>query len=286
MNLVRHSQNDVVENIRQGLGRLFELVHKIGITGALGYALKVRGFAVLQGLGFEPKRQYILLRTKDAQYPLYARDGTSDLEVFEQIFVKKEYSPLTDIASPRLIIDCGAYVGYSTIYFLNKFPNVKVIAVEPDSANFAVSEKNLVRYGDRVQLFNSGIWCRKVGLVVVRGKYLDGREWATQVRECTAGEEPDVFATDIMSLIKKAGVSGVDLLKIDIEGSERVLFADGCDEWLDQVRNIVIELHDEQCRSVFFHALSRYNYDLSRSGELIVCKNLNRKNPCVRETND
>ena len=42
----------------------------------------------------------------------------------------------------------------------------------------------------------------ETGLVVVRGEYKDGREWATQVRECRFGEEPDI-------VLQAAGVIGV-----------------------------------------------------------------------------
>jgi FkbM family methyltransferase len=268
MELVKHRRNVMVDNVHQGLGRFFELVREIGLAGAVGYALKARTYAVLQCLGFDPKRKHILVRTKDVRYPLY---------VFEQIFVKKEYSPLDDIKSPKVIVDCGAYVGYSTAYFLNKFSDVHVIAVEADRDNFLLNQKNLSHYGNRVTLLHSAIWHRNGGLMVVRGKYRDGQEWATQVRECVEGETADVSATDLLSLMDNAGLSEVDLLKIDIEGAERVIFSHGCEQWLDRVRNIAIELHDEECRTNFFNRLKPYSYDLSRSGELTICRNLRSK---------
>jgi len=88
-------------------------------------------------------------------------------------------------------------------------------------------------------------------VVVVRGKYRDGREWANQVRECISGEIADVTAIDFLSLMDNAGLNEVDLLKIDIEGAERIVFTGDCEPWLDRVRNIAIELHDGECRSVF-----------------------------------
>jgi FkbM family methyltransferase len=238
--------------------------------------VKVRALAALQSLGWDSKGKHILLRTRDAQYPLYARQSTSDLEVFEQIFVHKEYSSLDDM-KPKVIVDCGAYVGYSTVYFLNKFPASRVVAIEADGDNFLVCKLNLSPYEHRVTLLHSAIWSRSGGVVVVRGKYRDGREWANQVRECISGEIADVKAVDFLSLMDNAGLNEVDLLKIDIEGAERIVFTGDCEPWLDRVRNIVIELHDSECRSVFFAALSQYDYELSRSGELTICKNLTRK---------
>jgi FkbM family methyltransferase len=277
MDLVKHGRDVVVGNIWQGFGRLFELIRKIGFAGAIGYAVKLRTLAALQWLGRDSKGKRILLRTRDAHYPVYARQLTSDLEVFEQIFVHKEYSSLDDINNPKVIVDCGAYVGYSTVYFLNKFPDSTVVAVEADRENFLLSELNLAPYEKRVTLLHSAIWSRSGGLVVVRGRYRDGKEWANQVRECISGETADVTAIDLLSLMDKAGLNEVDLLKIDIEGAEQVIFTADCEPWLDRVRNIAIELHDSECRSVFFAALSQYDYDLFRSGELTICRNLTRK---------
>src|SRR5262245_51885152 len=111
---VKDGQRVFLGNVRQGFQRLGELVHEIGLAGAIDYAMAMRTHAARQYLGFNAEAKPISLRTKDARYPLYARRSTSDLEVFEDIFVKKEYRPLDDMKSPKAIVDCGAYVGYST----------------------------------------------------------------------------------------------------------------------------------------------------------------------------
>jgi hypothetical protein len=68
----------------------------------------------------------------------------------------------------RLIIDCGANVGYSSAYFLSRFPYCQVIAVEADPDNFVILRRNLDRYEDRVRLIHVGVWSQKVGLVLSR----------------------------------------------------------------------------------------------------------------------
>ena len=52
------------------------------------------------------------------------------MEVFKAIFIRRNYRFPVDI-NPKLIIDGGAYVGYSSIYFSLKYPQAKIIAVEP-----------------------------------------------------------------------------------------------------------------------------------------------------------
>jgi hypothetical protein len=81
------------------------------------------------------------------------------------------------------------------------------------------------------------------------------------------------------------GIDRVDLLKIDIEGSEAELFAHNTG-WLSRARNICIELHGGQCREIFFNALSGFDYELVEAGESTLCLNIrsrtaNRKAPLV-----
>src|ERR1041385_3761622 len=81
-------------------------------------------------------------RSKLSPYPFYGRIGSSDWEVFIQIFVNQEYRCVEDIHDPELIIDCGANVGYASLYFLTKFPRAHIIAIEPDRANFDMLLRN------------------------------------------------------------------------------------------------------------------------------------------------
>jgi hypothetical protein len=53
----------------------------------------------------------------------------------------------------------------------------------------------------------------------------------------------DVPAISIPTLLRKLSWDRIDLLKIDIEGHEKVLLSDKC-EWLQVVETICIECHD------------------------------------------
>src|ERR1051326_8504661 len=66
---------------------------------------------------------------------LYLRTGTSDLPVFRQIFIDEEYNFQIPF-QPSVIFDLGANVGFASIYFANKFPNARIIAVEPEISNY------------------------------------------------------------------------------------------------------------------------------------------------------
>lgn len=227
---------------------------------------------ILSKLGLSLNPKYISLKIKGYKYPMWARYKSSDIDVLYQIFGEKEYSTLDSLEDCKLIIDCGANVGYSSIYLLNKYPDAHIIAVEPDQENFQVCQKNLEPYSDRVTLVNAAIWSHETGLVI--SKYGEGREWSTQVKECQINQQPDILATDIQSLLQKHGSTSIDLLKIDVEGAESVIFSQNYETWLDQVKNIVIELHGKECENIFFQALSAHKYDFSKFGELTICQRI------------
>jgi hypothetical protein len=75
-------------------------------------------------------------------------------------------------------------------------------------------------------------------------------------------------------LLGEHGCGEVDLLKVDIEGAERVVVAKGVDEWLKRIRAIAIGLHGDECRAIVNRAPLKGVFTLSRSGELIIARRL------------
>jgi hypothetical protein len=111
------------------ISSLVRYAHKLGwIT-----TIKLSIYDIIQYLGFKLP-VYTRLKIKNFKYSVLMRNGTSDRQVLSQIFVYEEYSPIT-LSNPRNIIDLGANVGYSSAYFLSRYLNAKVLAVEPDLGN-------------------------------------------------------------------------------------------------------------------------------------------------------
>jgi len=209
-----------------------------------------------------------------SQYRLQCRPATSDIDAFTQIFISREFRCLDDVQEPSLIIDCGANVGYSSAYFLSKFPKACLIAIEPDQSNFAMLLKNIQQFGPRATAFCSGVWSREVGLVFSEEPFGDGREWARTVRAARDGETPDMMAKNIGTLLKESGFERVSILKIDIEGSEAEVFASNYEAWIGKVDNIVIELHGGKCAEIFGNAIAKEGFRVERCDELVVCKRI------------
>jgi FkbM family methyltransferase len=215
------------------------------------------------------------LQIKNAEYPIFMRIGSSDREVLRQIFIEREYGRVV-VSHPRAILDLGANVGYSSAYFLTKYPAASVVAVEPDPSNYAICCRNLEPFGSRAKVVHGAAWPERSKLVLDRGTWGDGCEWATQVRQAKeeAASSASIDGYDVPSLIALSGAAEIDLLKIDIERSELELFSRNTESWLPRVRNLCIELHGPDCKALFFRALSGYAYNLSRTGELTVCSDL------------
>jgi len=212
------------------------------------------------------------------QHTLTARlRDSSDMKAFNGIFILEEYAALRDLGNVLLVLDLGANVGFSSAYFLNCFSKSRVLAVEPDERNLAICRINLQAYGDRVQLLHGAVWGEQTTLSLSRGNFRDGREWSTQVTQPLHGQAGDIQAWDVASLIEMAGGTRVDLLKVDIERAELAVFDDKAKRWLSKVRNICIELHDQECENAFFHALADFDYAVERSGELTICRHLRVK---------
>ncbi len=239
-----------------------------------GAALRIR-FSDLRARMGVSKGSLLKLEIKDAQYPLFLRIGSSDREVLAQIFIEREYEGIA-AESPRTILDLGANVGYSSAYFLSKYPDATVLAVEPDAGNYAMCRRNLEPYGSRARVVHGAVWPERRKLEVDRGGWRDGREWTAQVKpakeESTPSEAVDGY--DMPTLIGLSGATEIDLLKIDIERSELELFSRNTESWLPRIRNLCIELHGADCEAIFSRALADYSCDLSCTGELTVCRNL------------
>jgi FkbM family methyltransferase len=228
----------------------------LGIGGLAKYVMR----APLRRFASGPYR----LSSPYARYSVWVRPRTSDIYVFDQIFAKREYRCLDGIPEPLLIIDCGANVGYSAAYFLSRYPRARLMAIEPDSANFEALTRNTENYGSRVCRLNCAVWSHATRLVLSEGTLGDYEEWGRTVREAKVGETATIEAVEIGSLIEPG-----TLVKMDVEGAEEVLFASP-PSWLSRVSAIVIEVHSRHGERLVSSALRSAGFALSQCEELLV----------------
>jgi hypothetical protein len=76
--------------------------------------------------------------------PLLFRGGSSDVWNMQQVFMNRQYD--VEILEPHKILNLGAYVGYTAVYFANRFPTASIISVEPPGSNFDTLVANTAAY--------------------------------------------------------------------------------------------------------------------------------------------
>jgi FkbM family methyltransferase len=219
---------------------------------------------------------------RDFQY----RPDTSDLAVIKQVFSGSDYDLKrlrrgpelgefyqAAIASkrPPLIIDGGANIGASSVFFAGAFPGARVIAIEPEGSNFDLLTKNardlsiecvqgaLASNPGSVELVDPGEGHWGIRTTVVGG----GKQIGQSVSCVTINELYAAHALPCVPFI----------VKIDIEGGEHELFTINT-EWVALTPLIIIELHDwllprKANSRPFLQCIAGHNRDFVYMGEHI-----------------
>jgi FkbM family methyltransferase len=202
------------------------------------------------------KRPYVLeMKRRDLKSPFYLRVPSFDVVIFEQLFLQHEYS--FDVrTSPRTIVDAGANIGLASIYFSNRFPGARIIAIEPEEGNFEMLKRNTMPY-DNIIPVRGALWNENTTIHLVDP---GAGEWGfmTQAsgppeQQCGAIPQP-VRGMTVDTVMQEQGIEHIDILKMDIEGAEREVFSDPS-SWLGRVDALIVELHERiksGCNRAFY----------------------------------
>lgn len=217
----------------------------------------------------------LTIKPSGYRFPLLMRRGDTDKAVVRQVLGLNEYAPVSRLAGVRLIVDCGANVGVTSYYLLHRYPDARLIALEPDAQNYALCRKNLEAFGRRAVVVRGALWSECRPLRIAPESRQRG-SWALSV-EPADDMAADVEGLTLVELLRRADVPGpIDLLKIDIEGAETEVFRHG-DGLLDLARNLVIELHSREARTIFAAALVPFEFVREESGESTIVRDLRRR---------
>ena len=199
------------------------------------------------------------------------RKGSTDLYTFRDVFLQDSMRFIgDDEIRPSCIVDCGAHIGCTSLFFTLKYPQTRVIAVEPDAENFRMLSANLESFPNVIPL-NAAIWHRNSRVRIANPGTNPTGLYVNEVAEVDSQGLPGLTIPQIM---KKAGVDFIDILKIDVEGAEQRLFSSpDCHEWLSNVSVLIVELHDRLypgCARALYSALDRYEYKQEGRGFVVA----------------
>jgi FkbM family methyltransferase len=199
--------------------------------------------------------------------PIYCRSNGPDFFVLYDLIGKKRGDfPIR--TPPKLIVDAGAHAGFASVFYANRWPDAKIIALEPESHNFQLLRANCASYPN-VTTIQGTLWHQRTQLRIINP---DAKSWAFRVRESDpqTAERLPVEAYTVSDLLELSGQPRISLLKIDIEGSEFDVFSHDTDPWLEKIDAILIELHERfrpGSRQVFEQAVARRQVGHFKNGE-------------------
>ena len=150
------------------------------------------------------------------------RKNSSDFLVFSQIIQNKEYQEIINIFQNNkipftTILDAGANIGLTSIFFKAFFPQTKIIALEPNSSNFTTLNKNLINnnYNDIIAL-KKGLWGHSTFLSADHS-FRDGLDWAFRLTETENKKDNSFEALSVTDIIKNYDLNTIDFLKLTLK---------------------------------------------------------------------
>lgn len=227
------------------------------------------GTRLLLKIAFSSRNKIISLSLPGFRFPVYIRAHSSDEYTFQQIFIQKEYEFPVDkkIGS---ILDAGANIGLAALFFAQKFPAASIICLEPEPGNFSLLQKNTENYPNILPV-QAGLWSKSAFLQVI-DEGLDN--WGFTVKECSADTPGSIRAVSMADLLAGYSLEKFDLVKLDIEGSEKeILDAADAANWLASCSVLVIELHDRMkpgTSASLFKAVQNKEYLFDVKGENLL----------------
>ena len=219
----------------------------------------------------------------DCMHPFFLRNKTMDLGTYWQIFIAKEYLFKSN-KIPNVIIDIGANIGLSAIYFANTFPKTKIIAIEPEKNNFLLLKRNTEKYENIIPL-NYALW-KTNGEIDVLDTGLGTNAYMTMENippnqhhhtsclENKAITTNKVMAITIDNILADNNLDFIDILKIDIEGAEKEVF-ENADSWIQKINVIIIELHDRMksgCSRIFYNKTNGFSEEWTNGENIFLSR--------------
>lgn len=261
----------------QSLIRFYHFV-KISVSNIKNIRI-LKQYVINHGGNLKNEDNFILFsikskNTRDVNYAL--RKRSSDVMVFQQLIIEEEYQGVVDLLTKHNInvnsmIDAGANIGLSTVFFKNFYPSSTVICVEPDDDNCLMIDKHIKmsNFTD-VYIEKVGLWDSNSFLTIVKD-FRDGAKWSLRVE--AVDYETNLKGVSVNYLLNKYNLKEIDLLKIDIEGSEKILLEnkDNLKEYIDLIKVVCIEVHEEFiATSKVISILEKHNFSCFRLLDLTI----------------
>ena len=203
------------------------------------------------------------------EHPVLIRIGTTDLATFKQVLIERHYE-FDRPEAPRFIIDAGANIGLASIYFAKRYPQAKIVSIEPETSNYKMLLKNTAAY-PQITTLQAALWRENEKLFLFDSGHGNHGFQVSDDQRQTQNHLGGTPGLTVDAILRDAGQNRVDLLKIDIEGAEREVMSSSAN-WIDRVGVLMIELHDDikpGCSEAFRSATRHFSPQVVK-GETIM----------------
>jgi len=158
-------------------------------------------------------------------------DSASFISIYNEVFNRQIYRFKSNRKKP-IILDCGANIGLSVLFFKRLYPNSNIICFEPDPGIFEILKSNCHSQNiSDITFINKGLWKEETSLHFVS----DGADGGKIAKEGNGVEIKTVCLSDYIN-------EPIDFLKIDIEGAETLVLEE-CAHKLHLIENLFVEYH-------------------------------------------
>lgn len=181
-------------------------------------------------------------------------EDIGDFELLNEIFLQSAYLLHTELEKDPVIIDLGANIGVSSIFFAMCWPDSEIHSVEPDPENFrrlCINTKSL----NNIVCHQKVIWSHdeKVPFHVNKHRGSSSSIFKTSSKQNLI----HLQASTLHQFMDQISKDKISLLKIDVEGAEEAIFST-FDEY-DRIKVIAGELHHDYCNTEnLLHNLNKH----------------------------
>lgn len=232
----------------------------------------------------EREQKFALSVNGETRDFFFRADSIGDQVVIEQIFRNRDYElsefqlypsfsryveGVESSGRTGLIIDAGANIGASPVFFRSKYAKAAIVAIEPERNNCRYLKRNCA--GLDVRLIEGALG-RTPGTRFLQDPGLS--DCGFRISDHGLYEVRIVSIPQILEDFPSERYAPL-ILKIDIEGGEKELFS-GDFGWLERIPLLIIELHDwmlpgEANSRNFLKAISSFDFDFVYFRENVFC---------------
>lgn len=194
---------------------------------------------------FSIKTSFFLIHNKKF---FFRTKNVADIDTLLSTFSKRYrhlYIPTgenIENSTVKKIVDIGANIGATSFFYHISYPDAQILAIEMELENYKLLNKNMKTLS-KVITVNRAVY-KKSNELVSFGSEQASNSFRIDSNLDSSSNNTYVSTISVDDIFLMYIDGDIDLLKIDIEGYEKILFFETDISWLNRVKYIFLEYHD------------------------------------------